>query len=128
VEVCRPPVLGNSNLSEPLKRFVEKSRANVETVLLAFVRERSNGVEGHGLPGGYDPEADVAVLRSLIARAAPFLPTVSEDGETLLIPSLGGREGTPLGQVRYAGEAVTSSASRELLVHHDGERLYLLAF
>ncbi|MBK6648526.1 MAG: hypothetical protein IPG42_01705 [Betaproteobacteria bacterium] len=73
-------------LSEPLKRLVGKSKANVETVLLAFVRERNDGVEGHGLPGGYDPEADVAVIRSLIARAAPFLPIVADDGETLLIP------------------------------------------
>ncbi len=94
-------------LSEPLKRLVGKSKANVETVLLAFVRERNDGVEGHGLPGDYDPESDVAVIRSLITRAAPFLPTVAEDGETLLIPSLGGREGTPLKTLKlYGGDPI----------------------
>lgn len=90
-------------LSEPLKRLVGKSKANVETILLAFVRERNNGVEGHGLPGGYDPQADLAVIRSLVAKAAPFLPKVAHDGETLLIPSLGGREGAPLRTLRLFG-------------------------
>lgn len=94
-------------LSEPLKRLVGKSKANVETILLAFVRERNDGVEGHGLPGGYDPEADVAVIRSLITRAAPFLPVIADNGETLLIPPLGGREGTPLKTLKlYGGDPV----------------------
>jgi len=53
--------------------------------LLSFVRERNDGVEGHGLPGGYDPEADIAVIRNLIMRASPFLPTVAGNGETLFL-------------------------------------------
>lgn len=108
-----------ATLSEPLKRLVGKSKANVETVLLAFVRERNDGVEGHGLPGGYDPEADVAVIRSLIARAAPFLPIVADDGETLLIPPLGGRDGTPLKTLKlYAGDPI---CYRRLIVTSAGK-------
>lgn len=96
-----------ASLSEPLKRLVGSSKANVETVLLAFVRERNDGVEGHGLPGGYDPEADIAVIRNLIMRASPFLPIVAADGETLLIPPLGGREGTPLKTLKlYGGDPI----------------------
>lgn len=90
-------------LPEALKRLVGKSKANVETVLLAFVRERNDGVEGHGLPGGYDPEADVAVVRNLVAKAAPFLPAIASDGETLLIPPLGGRKGAPLKTLKICG-------------------------
>lgn len=96
-----------AQLSEPLKRLVGKSKANIETVLLAFVRERNDGVEGHGLPGGYDPEVDIAVIRSLIMRVSPFLPSIASDGETLLIPSLGGREGTRLKTLKlYGGDPI----------------------
>lgn len=94
---------GAVSLSDPLKRLVRQPKANVETVLLSFVRERNDGVEGHGLPGGYDSEADLAVIRCLIASAAPFLPRVADDSETLLIPSLGGREGAPLKSLKLFG-------------------------
>lgn len=94
-------------LSDPLKRLVGKSKANVESVLLAYVRERNDGVEGHGLPGGYDPEVDISVVQILIARTSSFLPNVAEDGETLLIPSLGGREGSPLKTLKlYDGDPI----------------------
>lgn len=94
-------------LTDPLKRLVGKSKANAESVLLAYVRERNDGVEGHGLPGGYDPEIDIAVIQSLIARTSPFLPKIAEDGEILLIPSLGGREGSPLKTLKlYGGDPI----------------------
>lgn len=84
------------DLTESLKQLVGRPKANIETVLGAFVRLRNNGVEGHGLPGGYDAKTDVEVIRALTSRVSAFLPASAKDGVTLLLPALGGRQPQPL--------------------------------
>src|SRR5690606_25349393 len=51
-----------TELSTELRQLTGTTRANLETILTAFVRTRNDGVEGHGLPGGYSPRTDVAVV------------------------------------------------------------------
>jgi tetratricopeptide (TPR) repeat protein len=76
-------------LPTELKSLVGASKANIETVLSAFVKARNNGVEGHGLPGEYDAEADIAFIRAVVSGVAPFLPIAEKDGVTLTLPKLG---------------------------------------
>lgn len=80
------------DLSPPLRTLTSSARANVESVLLAFVRSRNDGAEGHGLPGAYDPEIDIAVLRTLLAAVERVLPVSAKDHDRLLLPALGDRE------------------------------------
>lgn len=87
-------------LSEDLKRLTRVSKANIETIILAFIRARNNGVEGHGLPGEYDAKADIALIKELVFRVAPFLPIADKDGLTLSLPKLGDRQSIPLRTLR----------------------------
>lgn len=76
-------------LSGELRLLTTRSRANTESVLLSFVRNRNDGAEGHGLPGGYDPKIDVAVARTLLKSISHVLPIASKDTGQLYIPALG---------------------------------------
>lgn len=78
-------------LPDELRPLTGTSRANLETVLMAFVRSRNDGAEGHGLPGGYSPRTDVAVVRALLRGASSVLPVAAKDGEKLLLPTHGNR-------------------------------------
>lgn len=80
------------DLPPALRALTGNTRANVESVLLAFVRNRNEGAEGHGLPGGYDREVDIAVLRTLLTAVERVLPVAAKDNSRLLLPAIGDRE------------------------------------
>lgn len=78
-------------LPDELRPLTGTSRANLETVLMAFVRSRNDGAEGHGLPGDYNPRTDVALVRALLRGVSSVLPVAAKDGEKLLLPTHGNR-------------------------------------
>jgi archaellum biogenesis ATPase FlaH len=78
-------------LPDELRPLTGTSRANLETVLMAFVRSRNDGAEGHGLPGGYNPRTDVALVRALLRGVSSVLPVAAKDGEKLFLPTHGSR-------------------------------------
>lgn len=80
------------DLQPALRNLTGNTRANVESVLLAFVRSRNEGAEGHGLPGGYDREVDIAVLRTLLIAVERVLPVANKDFSRLYLPASGDRE------------------------------------
>lgn len=89
-------------LAEELRPLTGTSRANLETVLMAFVRSRNDGAEGHGLPGGYNPRTDIAVVRALLRGVTSVLPVVAKDGEKLLLPTHGDRPAEELVTLRLS--------------------------
>lgn len=89
-------------LSDELRKLTGTSRANIETVLSAFVRSRNDGAEGHGLPGGYSPQTDIAVLRALLRGIATVLPVTTKDADKLLLPTYGDREPEELVTLRLS--------------------------
>lgn len=89
-------------LPEELRPLTGTSRANLETVLMAFVRSRNDGAEGHGLPGGYNPRTDIAVVRSLLRGVISVLPVAAKDGEKLLLPTHGDRPAEELVTLRLS--------------------------
>jgi archaellum biogenesis ATPase FlaH len=78
------------DLPDELRQLTNTTRANLETILTAFVRARNDGAEGHGLPGGYTPATDVAVVKALIGSLVGILPVASKDDGVLYLPSVGG--------------------------------------
>lgn len=73
----------------PSKALVRNSAANtlctdqprtVDGLLRSIVTMRNNGAEGHGLPGDYNPVAEVAALRELIVAFSDVLPTQDNSG------------------------------------------------
>ncbi len=89
-------------LPEELRPLTGTSRANLETVLMAFVRSRNDGAEGHGLPGGYNPRTDIAVVRALLRGVTSVLPVATKDGEKLLLPTHGDRPAEELVTLRLS--------------------------
>lgn len=67
------------------RRLVREGPCSLERVLLSFVEIRNEGVEGHGLAGAYDPDAELDLIKLLIERFAIILPKVMPDGETLAV-------------------------------------------
>ncbi len=81
-----------SELSEELRQLTGSSRANLETILSAFIRTRNDGAEGHGLPGEFNTKTDVAVARALIRGVEKVLPLTSKEQDRLLLPTHGDRD------------------------------------
>lgn len=79
------------DLPEELRLLTGTTRANLETVLGAFVRTRNDGAEGHGLQGDFTPQTDIAVVRALLRALPAILPTAIKDSGTLLLPTHGDR-------------------------------------
>ena len=78
-----------NRLSGELAVFVGAPKANIETILGAFVKARNDSVEGHGLAGDINEKNDVAVVSELIRCVANILPVSLRDGTTLVLPRLG---------------------------------------
>lgn len=90
-------------LSDELRSLTGTNRANLEGVLLAFVRSRNDGAEGHGLPGDYTPSTDVAVARALLRGIASVLPTTAKGSDQLFLPALGGRPSEAMVTMKLSG-------------------------
>ncbi len=87
---------GASGLSSPMLRPTPKNRAcwrllneNVlhtgERLLNFFIDSRNDGIEGHGLMGTHDLEAEGDAIAFLIDSLTMVLPKISDDGETMLM-------------------------------------------
>jgi len=80
-----------NDFPEELKKLTGSTRGNIETALLSFVESRNNGGEGHGLPGGYSPQADISLIKILLQGVSTVLPVIVNGGEKLLLPAHGDR-------------------------------------
>ncbi len=69
--------------------FVGKA-ASLQQVLSGFVSARNDGLEGHGIAGGEDPDALLALVETLVSVLASVLPT-SPDGSVLSLAAPDGR-------------------------------------
>ena len=69
--------------------FVGKP-ATLHDILNQFVAARNDGLEGHGIAGGEDPEALLSLVDTICADLTALLP-ISEDGSLLALTSPDGR-------------------------------------
>lgn len=90
------PFWKQQKLSAELRSLAAVASANLETVLRAFVRSRNDGAEGHGLPGEYAPDVDIAVLRALLQGVERLLPVVTKDSDQLTLPEIDGKPSVAL--------------------------------
>jgi hypothetical protein len=61
-------------------RLLQKSeRKNAERLISALIVLRNDGVEGHGLPGENDIEAECDALDFIIESLEPILPRITQD-------------------------------------------------
>jgi tetratricopeptide (TPR) repeat protein len=58
----------------PAKSLCTDQPQNIDGLLRSIVEMRNDGAEGHGLPGGYNPAAEISALRELIDAFSPVLP------------------------------------------------------
>ncbi len=85
------PFWKQQKLAPELRSLASAAAANLETVLRAFVRSRNDGAEGHGLPGGYTPNVDIAVLRALLQGVERLLPVANKETDQLTLPEIDGK-------------------------------------
>ncbi|PXW99175.1 hypothetical protein C7444_1013 [Sphaerotilus hippei] len=85
------PFWMQQKLPPELRSLATAASANLETVLRAFVRSRNDGAEGHGLPGDYTPEADIAVLRALLQGVERLIPVANKETGQLSLPEIDGK-------------------------------------
>lgn len=63
-------------------RLLQKTeRHNAERLISALIVIRNDGVEGHGLPGENDIEAECDALKFIIETLSPILPKIAEDNQ-----------------------------------------------
>ncbi|WP_162374776.1 ATP-binding protein [Pseudoxanthomonas sangjuensis] len=60
-------------------RISGEDGGNLISLLRNTIARRNDGAEGHGLPGGYDREADIDALRFLIDGFRNFLPQTGKN-------------------------------------------------
>lgn len=86
-------IAGNENLSNYARsiwkdspeeracwRLLQKTeRRNAERLISALIVLRNDGVEGHGLPGENDIEAECDALGFIIESLSPLLPEITQD-------------------------------------------------
>jgi tetratricopeptide (TPR) repeat protein len=87
-------------VADVLQPFVGASRTNLEAVLRAFVRSRNDGVEGHGIPGGWAPAVDIAVASQLLKGISNLLPVADKGKDTLYFPAVGDRPRAEIATLR----------------------------
>lgn len=75
-------------------RLSSTAKYNLEIILSRFVKLRNDGVEGHGIPGGYDKECDLDAVIFCAERLLRILPSIDTDGSSLKIMSLSGSQYT----------------------------------
>lgn len=67
--------------------------SDLDSLLRSLVALRNDGAEGHGLPGGYNPQAEIAAIEVIIQLLSPVLPQLSSLQQTFFC-------GPPGGQIR----------------------------
>jgi len=70
--------------SRPCVKIVQKGGADVENVLYNFVSLRNDSVEGHGIAGNYNRDAELDVVQLLIERMSHILPVINSSNELVL--------------------------------------------
>ncbi|MDZ7858808.1 ATP-binding protein [Sphaerotilus sp.] len=78
------PILRTTVSDRPCWRLLETNvPCSAERLLSAFVDVRNDGVEGHGLIGNNDLEAEGDALELIIEACQQILPVIDTNGETL---------------------------------------------
>lgn len=68
----------------PAARICDNGDATFAGLLRNVVARRNDGAEGHGLPGGYDREAECDALVFLLSALENFIPSIAPNGSDLL--------------------------------------------
>ena len=89
-----------TDLPEELRKLTGTTRANLEAILLSYVRIRNEGGEGHGIPGGYIPNLDVSLVKTLLDAVSHILPISKNDSDKLFLPYVGVKENLELKTLR----------------------------
>ncbi len=86
--------------SRPAERLLEKNTPfTLENMLKGFVTLRNDAVEGHGIPGNFDTEAELDAVEMAITELGSILPSlINADGS--LIVSIEGLSPFPLKLLR----------------------------
>ena len=83
---CSRPIWRERNDDRPCWRLLRKSeKKNAERIMHALVSLRNDGVEGHGIHGEGDWEAEIDAAELLIQSFSELLPTINKDGDSLFI-------------------------------------------
>jgi hypothetical protein len=75
----------------PCTRLSRSANPNMEMVLVGFIALRNDGVEGHGIPGDYDIDAEINAVEMALSRLSPILPAIDADSEALILSIAGAR-------------------------------------
>lgn len=62
--------------TRPCVRLCRSGAPHLEGILNGFVALRNDGVEGHGIPGAYDREAELDVVDALLEGLTAILPSI----------------------------------------------------
>jgi tetratricopeptide (TPR) repeat protein len=73
----------------PCSRLSGGGAVTLEEVLKGFVSLRNDGVEGHGIPGDYDREAELDVVELAAESLSGLLPTIAPNGKDLQVQTPG---------------------------------------
>lgn len=81
--------------NRPCWRVLKKNTPKTaEGLLASFISMRNNGVEGHGLPGEFDSDAELDAVTLIAESFSVFLPEFSSDKKSYFINGLGGERYT----------------------------------
>jgi hypothetical protein len=75
--VCRP-FWKKIETNRPACRLTKDKNPNLEQIMNGFIRLRNDSVEGHGLPGNYDCDAELDFIYFLIDSLREVLPRFNE--------------------------------------------------
>ena len=79
---------GRISSTSPSVRLILDAPRNVDGLLTSYVQRRNDGL-GHGIPGNYDPEAEIDMLYILINCLFDVLPKYYPSSNQLMISGAG---------------------------------------
>lgn len=89
--ISRPVLRDRVDRKRPCARLSSRPLGlKPEDVFRGFIELRNDGVEGHGIPGEYDPEAELDAVLLATECLAPLLPRLDTSGIRYILETPGG--------------------------------------
>jgi tetratricopeptide (TPR) repeat protein len=86
----------------------------VESLMRAFVTRRNDGIEGHGIIGANDVEAELDALRLIVEGVSHLLPRISDSGDAFVL-QLPNSQRHPIKTLRpYSGHLICYRSIRRV--------------
>lgn len=71
--------------SRPCTRLLQSgARLSCERIIGRIIEIRNNGAEGHGIPGDYDPEAEIDAISFILDSLQHVLPKISKNDSLVI--------------------------------------------